>query len=88
MRYTVAVERLEIHYTPKHGSWLDIAEIELSALGRQCIANNRIPDLPSLRNLLKPWATARNATQKGVDWHFTTVDARFKLKHLYPIVKI
>ena len=82
------VERLEIHYTPKHGIWLDIVEIELSALGRQCIANNRIPDLPSLRNLLKPWATARNATQKGVDWHFTTVDARFKLKHLYPIINI
>ena len=82
------VERLEIHYTPKHGSWLDIAEIELSALGRQCIADNRIPDLPSLRALLKPWATARNATQKGVDWHFTTVDARFKLKHLYLIINI
>ena len=82
------VERLEIHYTPKHGSWLDIAEIELSALGRQCIADNRIPDLPSLRALLKPWATARNAAQKGVDWHFTTVDARFKLKHLYSIINI
>ena len=81
-------ERLEIHYSPKHGSWLDIAEIELSALGRQCIADNRIPDLPSLRALLKPWATARNATQKGVDWHFTTVDARFKLKHLYLIINI
>ena len=65
-----------------------IAEIELFALGRQCIADNRIPDLPSLRALLKPWATARNATQKGVDWHFTTVDARFKLKHLYPIINI
>ena len=63
-------ERLEIH-TPKHGSWLDIAEIELSALGRQCIANNRIPDLPSLRSLLEPWAVARNIAQKGVDWHFT-----------------
>ena len=79
-------ERLEIHYTPKHGSWLDIAEIELSALGRQCIADNRIPDLPSLRALLKPWAAARNIAQKGVDWHFTTVDARSKLKHLYPII--
>ena len=81
-------ERLEIHYTPKHGSWLDIAEIELSALGRQCISNNRIPDLPSLRSLLKPWATARNAVQKGVDWQFTTSNARTKLKHLYPIIKI
>ena len=81
-------ERLEIHYTPKHGSWLDIAEIELSALGRQCIANNRIPDLPSLRSLLEPWAVARNIAQNGVDWHFTTDDARTKLKHLYPIIKI
>ena len=81
-------ERLEIHYTPKHGSWLDIAEIELSALGRQCIANNRIPDLPSLRSLLEPWAVERNIAQKGVDWHFTTDDARTKLKHLYSIIKI
>ena len=60
-------ERLEIHYTPKHGSWLD---------------------LPSLRSLLEPWAVARNIAQKGVDWHFTTDDARNKLKHLYPIIKI
>ena len=72
-------EHLEIHYTPKHGSWLDIAEIELSALGRRCIADNRIPDLPSLRALLKPWAAARNIAQKGVDWHFSTDDARIKV---------
>lgn len=82
------VERLEIHYTPKHGSWLDIAEIELSALGRQCIAGNRITDLPALRQLLIPWASSRNAVQKGVDWQFATTDARIKLKHLYPIIKI
>jgi hypothetical protein len=82
------IKKLEIHYTPKHGSWLDIAEIELSALGRQCIAGNRIPDLPTLRSLLEPWAVARNAVQKGVDWQFTTDDARTKLKHLYPIIKI
>lgn len=81
-------ERLEIHYTPKHGSWLDIAEIELSALGRQCIANNRIPNLEVLRNLLKPWAVGRTAAQKGVDWHFTAEDARIKLKHLFPTIKI
>ena len=81
-------ERLEIHYTPKHGSWLNIAEIELSALGRQCIANSRIPDLPILRALLVPWAASRNELQKGVDWHFTTDDARTKLKHLYPVIKI
>ena len=60
-------ERLEIHYTSKHGSWIDIAEIELSALGRQCIANHRISDLPTLRALLGPWAAARNSLQKGVD---------------------
>jgi hypothetical protein len=80
--------RLEIHYTPKHGSWLDIAEIELSALGRQCIANNRIPDLNTLRGLLIPWSSERNAAQKGVDWQFTNEDARIRLKHLYPVLKI
>ena len=58
-------KRLEIHHTPKHGSWLDIAEIEFTALGRQCIANNRIPDLPSLRSLLEPWAVARNILRKA-----------------------
>ena len=81
-------ERLEIHYTPKHGSWLNIAEIELSALGRQCIANNRIPDLTALKTLLFPWASSRNSLQKGVDWHFSTQDARVKLKHLYPVINI
>lgn len=81
-------ERLEIHYTPKHGSWLDIAEIELSALGRQCLSTHRIPDLQTLKKLLKPWSAARNTTQKGVDWQFTTEDARTKLKHLYPTIKI
>jgi len=81
-------ERLEIHYTPKHGSWLDIAEIELSALGRQCIVNNRIPNLETLRALLKPWSASRNSAQKGVDWQFTTEEARIKLKHLYPTIKI
>ena len=63
--------------------YFDIAEIALSALGRQYIANNRISDLPSLRSLLEPWAVARNFAQKGVAWHFTTDDARTKLKHLY-----
>lgn len=80
--------RLEIHYTPKHGSWLNIAEIELSALGRQCIGSNRISDLETLRNLLKPWYTDRNSKQKGVNWQFTTEDARVKLMHLYPIINI
>lgn len=80
--------RLEIHYTPRHGSWLDIAEIELSALGRQCIGKNRIPTLEILRELLEPWATDRNKMQKGVDWQFTVDDARTKLKHLYPVINI
>lgn len=80
--------RLEIHYTPKHGSWLDMAELELSALGRQCIGKNRIPDLETLRNLLKPWCTNRNSKQRSIDWQFTTADAKIKLKHLYPIINI
>lgn len=80
--------RLEIHYTPKHGSWLDIAEIELSALARQCIGRNRISDLVSLRNLLQPWYTNRNKKQKGVNWQFTTTDARVKLHRLYPVINI
>lgn len=80
--------RLEIHYTPKHGSWLDMAEIELSALGRQCIGKNRIPDLETLRALLKPWCVDRNRKQRGIDWQFTTEDARVKLKRLYPIINI
>lgn len=80
--------RLEIHYTPRHGSWLDIAEIELSALGRQCIGKERIPDLETLRSLLKSWFVDRNNKQRGVEWHFTTSDARNKLKHLYPVINI
>lgn len=80
--------RLEIHYTPKHGSWLNIAEIELSALGRQCLAKRRIPNLDILQNELKSWFQSRNIRQSGVDWQFTTNDARVKLKHLYPIINI
>lgn len=80
--------RLEIHYTPKHGSWLNIAEIELSALGRQCIGSQRVPDLETLNALLEPWYVDRNRKQRGVDWQFTTDDARVKLKRLYPIINI
>jgi len=76
-------ERLEIHYTPKHGSWLNIAEIELSALTIQCL-NRRIGDLDILRNEMSAWERCRNSSQKSVDWHFTTADARGKLKSLYP----
>ena len=78
--------KLEIHYTPKHGSWLDIAEIELSDLGRQCIGKNRIPDIVTLNELLQSWFVDRNMKQKGVKWQFTTWDARTKLTRLYPII--
>lgn len=81
-------QRLEIHYTPKHGSWLDMAKIELSALGRQCIGKNRIPDLNTLKELLKPWCIDRNKKQHGIDWQFTAENACIKLKHLYPIINI
>lgn len=81
-------QKLEIHYTPKHGSWLDIAEIELSALSLQCLDGKRIPDISLLNDILKAWAFNRNSLQKGVSWHFTTSDARVKLKHLYPIIKM
>ena len=77
--------RPEIHYMPRHGSWLDIAEIELSALSRQCIGTQRIPDLEILKNLLVPWAADRNLKQHGVSWHFTADNTRTKLRRLYPV---
>jgi hypothetical protein len=79
-------QRLEIHYTPKHGSWLNIAECELSSLAIQCLGSRRLADIETLNMELKAWYTQRNSAQKGVDWHFTTDDARVKLKRLYPIV--
>lgn len=75
--------RLEIHYTPKHGSWLNIAEIELSALSRQCLSR-RIPDIDTLNHELGRWQDTTNADQRPVNWQFTTTDARIKLRHLYP----
>ncbi len=78
--------RLELHYTPKHGSWLNIAEIELSALTLQCL-DRRIPDLETLREETHQWEQRRNAAQKGVDWQFSTHDARIKLKRLYPQIQ-
>ena len=80
-------ERLEIHYTPKHGSWLNIAEIELSVLTEQCL-ERRIPDLETLRTETKAWERGRNTNQKGVDWQFTTAGARIKLKRLYPQIQM
>ena len=77
-------QRLELHFTPKHGSWLNIAECELSALATQCLGSRRIAMIETLNAELKAWHTRRNHAQKGVDWQFTTEDARIKLKRLYP----
>ncbi|WP_248931022.1 IS630 family transposase [Paenibacillus hamazuiensis] len=76
-------KRLEIHYTPKHGSWLNIAEIELSALTVQCL-HRRIDSMEQLQREATAWEADRNQAQKSVQWHFTTEQARGKLKHLYP----
>ena len=80
--FTLA-QRLEIHHTPRHGSWLNIAEIELSAVTRQCL-DRRIADLDVLNTELAAWQASTNADQRQVNWHFTTSDARTKLRHLYP----
>jgi hypothetical protein len=79
-------QRLEWHYTPKHGSWLNMAEIELSVLARQCL-DRRIPDLEALRREVVAWERDRNAQATRVDWQFTTADARVKLKRLYPVLE-
>ena len=76
-------QRLEIHHTPKHGSWLNIAEIELSALTRQCL-DHRIANLDILNTELSAWQNATNTDQRQVNWQFTTHDARIKLRRLYP----
>ena len=77
------LERLESHYTPKHGSWLDMAEIELSVFTKQCL-NRRIADIETLRREASAWAERRNAAQVGLDWQFTTDDAGTKLKATVP----
>jgi hypothetical protein len=76
-------ERLDLHYTPKHGSWLNIAEIELSALAGQCLAR-RIPDILSMRREVAAWQPHRNHRGAPIHWRFSTTDARFKLFRLYP----
>jgi len=78
-------ERLEIHYTPKHGSWLDIAEIELSTLARQCL-NRRIETMEAMRKEIRAWNSDRNNKQTKVKWQFTCADARVKLRRLYPSI--
>lgn len=79
-------QRLEIHYTPKHGSWLNMAEIELSVLARQCLSE-RISSIEEVRKQVQAWQDERNRAQVGVNWRFTTADARIKLKRLYPSIE-
>lgn len=81
------VERIEWHYTPKHGSWVNMAEIELSALARQCL-DRRIPDAETLTREVAAWERRRNAAGVKAEWQFTTADARVKLKNLYPTVQV
>jgi hypothetical protein len=76
-------QKLEIHFTPKHGSWLNMAEIELSLLSKQCL-DRRLPDQDTLRREVKAWEERRNASHTKTIWRFTTADARVKLKKLYP----
>jgi hypothetical protein len=79
-------ERFEVHHTPKHGSWLNVAEIELSVLARQCL-DRRIESVEALLQQLGPWEAERNGRAVGVDWQFTTADARVKLRRLYPTIQ-
>ena len=78
------VKRIEFRYTPKHGSWLNVSENELSSMTRQCVANRRIPDIETFRRETSFWSAHSNAKQRGVDWQFTIDKARIKLKSLYP----
>jgi hypothetical protein len=77
-------DKLEVHHTPKHGRWLNVAELELSALEGQCL-DRRVPDRATLATEAAAWVAERNAEEVTVDWHFTAEDARIKLKHLYPV---
>ena len=81
------VKRIDFCYTPKHGSWLNISENELSSMTRQCLKNRRIGDIATLSKQTEAWATKTNAKQRGVDWQFTVGDARHKLKSIYPKIK-
>lgn len=81
------VKRLNLVHTPKHGSWLNIAECELSCLTSQCLAGRRIGDLDLLQSEIATWSEKTNTKQRGVDWHFQLADARTKLKRLYPKIQ-
>ncbi len=80
------LDKLEFHYTPKHGSWLNMAEIELSVLNRQCL-NRRIPDQDTLKLEITAWEGERNQKASSVNWRFTTADSRIKLRRLYPSIQ-
>ncbi len=82
------VRRIEFCYTPKHGSWLNIAENELSSLTRQCVSDHRFEDVASLRHETGAWSNDVNATQRGVDWQMKIDDARTKLKSVSPTIKL
>jgi hypothetical protein len=81
------IQRFEFHFTPKHGSWLNMAEIELSALARQCL-DRRLPDIETLLREVQAWQDQRNSEVVKVHWQFTTADARIKLRHLYPRIQV
>jgi hypothetical protein len=80
------IEKLEVHYTPKHGSWLNMAETELGILSRQCLAR-RLPDQATLTQEVAAWEKSSNDAECKIDWQFTTADARVKLKRLYPVIQ-
>jgi transposase len=80
------IEKLEIHYTPKHGSWLNMAETELSIVTKQCL-DSRIPDVTTLRREITAWERLRNKAKSKINWQFTTHDARIKLRKLYPSIQ-
>jgi len=79
------LDRLEFHYTPKHGSWLNMVEIEIGVLSEQCL-DRRIPDADTLQSEIAAWEVSRNDQRATVDWQFTTAHAREKLKRLYPVI--
>ena len=86
-RARVYIRRINFCYTPKHGSWLNVAECELSCLTRQCLSDRRIGELPVLQTEIAAWSDKTNSKQRGVDWQFRIENARVKLKRLYPKIK-
>jgi len=84
-RRAVLSERFEIHHAPKHGSWLNMAEIEISTLSRQCLGRH-IPSMKEMAAEVRSWVAQRNAEKATVRWQFTAADARIRLRHLYPLV--